>query len=68
VLAANLNAALRGLPLQRYRPQRQSLALLATGDGGALLDWHGYSAGGRFYGRWKDYLDRGFIQRHRLYG
>jgi NADH dehydrogenase FAD-containing subunit len=66
VLATNLNAALRGLPLKRYRPQRQSLALLATGDGGALLDWHGYSAGGQFYGRWKDYLDRGFIQRHSL--
>jgi NADH dehydrogenase FAD-containing subunit len=66
VLAANLNAALRGLPLQRYRPQRQSLALLATGDGGALLDWHGYSADGQLYGRWKDFLDKGFIQRHRL--
>jgi NADH dehydrogenase FAD-containing subunit len=66
VLAANLNAALRGLPLRRYRPQRQSLALLATGDGGALLDWHGYSAGGQLFGRWKDYLDQGFIQRHRL--
>lgn len=66
VLANNLSAALRGLPLKRYRPQRQSLALLATGDGGALLDWHGHSAGGRFYGRWKDFLDKGFIQRHRL--
>ncbi|MDO9624772.1 MAG: FAD-dependent oxidoreductase [Pseudomonas sp.] len=68
VLAANLNAALRGLPLRHYRPQRQSLALLATGDGGALLSWRDYSAGGRLFGRWKDYLDRGFIQRHRLCG
>lgn len=66
VLADNLNAALRGLPLRRYRPQREGLTLLASGDGGALLDWHGYSAGGQFYGRWKDYLDRGFIQRHRF--
>jgi NADH dehydrogenase FAD-containing subunit len=66
VLAANLSAVLRGLPLKRYRPQKQSLALLATGDGGALLDWHGHSAGGQFYGRWKDFLDKGFIQRHRL--
>ena len=66
ILAANLNAVLRGLPLKRYRPQPQSLALLATGDGGALMDWHGYSAGGRLFGRWKDYLDRGFIQRHRM--
>jgi NADH dehydrogenase FAD-containing subunit len=68
VLAANLNAVLRGLPLRDYRPQRQSLALLATGDGGALLSWRDCSAGGRLFGRWKDYLDRGFIQRHRLSG
>lgn len=66
VLAANLAAALRGLPLRRYRPQRQSLALLATGDGGALLDWYGHSAGGQLLGRWKDYLDRSFIRRHSL--
>jgi len=64
VLAANLSAALRGLPLKGYRPQRHSLALLATGDGGALLDWHGHSAGGQFYGRYKDWLDKGFIRRH----
>ncbi|MDT4852433.1 pyridine nucleotide-disulfide oxidoreductase family protein [compost metagenome] len=68
VLAANLNAVLRGLPLRAYRAQRQSLALLATGDGGALLGWREWSAGGQFYGRWKDYLDRGFIRRHRLSG
>ncbi|WP_372876190.1 FAD-dependent oxidoreductase [Pseudomonas sp.] len=68
VLAANLNAALRGLALRNYRAQRQSLALLATGDGGALLSWRDYSAGGRLFGRWKDYLDHGFIQRHRLSG
>lgn len=68
VLAANLNAALRRLSLRSYRPQQQSLALLATGDGGALLGWHDLSAGGRLFGRWKDYLDQGFIQRHQWVG
>ncbi|WPC05016.1 FAD-dependent oxidoreductase [Pseudomonas benzenivorans] len=68
VLAANLAAALRGQPLRPYRPQRHSLALLATGDGGALLGWRQWSAGGRFCGRWKDYLDQGFIRRHSLPG
>ncbi|MEX6502044.1 FAD-dependent oxidoreductase [Pseudomonas zhanjiangensis] len=68
VLAANLGALLRDLPLRHYRPQRHALALLATGDGGALLGWRQWSAGGRLCGRWKDYLDRGFIQRHRLCG
>lgn len=66
VLARNLSALLRGLPLQAYRPQRHSLALLATGDGGALLGWRQWSAGGQFCGRWKDHLDLGFIRRHRL--
>ena len=68
VLAANLNAALRRLSLRPYHPQRQSLALLATGDGGALFSWRDLSAGGRLFGRWKDYLDQGFIHRHRLVG
>jgi NADH dehydrogenase FAD-containing subunit len=68
VLAANLQAALQGRPLRQYRPQRHSLALLATGDGGALLAWHDWSAGGQFYGRCKDWLDQRFIQRHRLVG
>ncbi len=66
VLAANLAAALGGLPLRPYRPQRRSLALLATGDGGALLGWGPFSAGGHWCGRWKDYLDQGFVRRHRL--
>lgn len=68
VLAANLQAALQGRPLRQYHPQRSSLALLATGDGGALLGWRQWSAGGQFYGRCKDWLDRRFIQRHRLPG
>jgi len=66
VLAFNLQAALRGQPLKAYRPQRHTLALLATGDGGALMDWYGHSAGGQWLGRWKDLLDKGFIRRHRF--
>ncbi|WP_286975513.1 FAD-dependent oxidoreductase [Pseudomonas sp.] len=68
VLANNLAAVLHGTPLRRYRPQRQSLALLATGDGGALLGWRNWSAGGQIFGRWKDYLDYGFIRRHQWQG
>ncbi|WP_339515309.1 FAD-dependent oxidoreductase [Pseudomonas sp. RL_15y_Pfl2_60] len=68
VLASNLMAALHQQPLKNYRPQKQSLALLATGDGGALLAWRGISAGGQVYGRWKDYLDQSFIRRHRFSG
>ncbi|MCJ8169382.1 FAD-dependent oxidoreductase [Atopomonas sediminilitoris] len=65
VLAANLAASLQDKPLQRYKPQAQTLALLADGSGGALLSWHGLSASGRWVGWWKHWLDQRFMQRHR---
>lgn len=65
-LATNLAAALQQRPLQRYRAPRQSLLLLATGDGGALLDWRGWSAGGRLCGWWRELRDRQFMLRHQL--
>ncbi len=67
VLAHNLKAALQGTTLQRYQPQPQALALLATGDGGALLSYGRWGAGGKLFGWWKDRLDLGFMQRQRLH-
>lgn len=64
VLAANLNAALAGQPLSSFHPQRRTLALLADGQGGALLSWSGMTAEGTWLGWWKDRLDRSFISRH----
>lgn len=66
VLAGNLAAALQDQPLQRYRAPRHGLTLLATGNGGALLGWWGWNADGLFCGRCKDWLDRRFVQRHRV--
>ena len=68
VLAANLSASLKDKPLQAYKPQAQSLALLSDGSGGALLSWHGLSASGRWVGWWKHWLDQRFMQRHRIAG
>ncbi|MNF27086.1 NADH dehydrogenase-like protein YjlD [compost metagenome] len=65
-LAANLSAVLQERPLARYRPPRQRALLVATGDGGALLDWNGWSAGGRLCGWWRDLRDRQFILRHQI--
>ena len=64
LLAANLAAALASQPLQKYQPQRQALALLADGQGGALLSWAGLTAEGKWLGRWKDRLDRRFMALH----
>lgn len=63
VLAHNLRAALAGGALRRYRPQRQFLALLATGDGRAIATRGPFSASGAWAWQWKDHIDRGFIGR-----
>jgi hypothetical protein len=52
-------------PLRGYHPQSRALALLASGDGGALASWAGLTGEGKLFGWWKDRLDRSFMQRHR---
>lgn len=63
VLAHNLRAALTGAPLQAYRPQRQFLTLLATGDGRAIASRGPFGAAGAWAWRWKDRIDRRFMNR-----
>jgi len=66
ILAANIPALIQGAALQPYRPQSNALALLSTADGRALMSYGPLSAGGKLIGKWKDHLDVGFMQRHRL--
>ncbi|WP_022964485.1 FAD-dependent oxidoreductase [Halopseudomonas pelagia] len=65
-LADNILGQLQGTALRHYQPQRQALALLATADGGALMSYGRWVASGRLMGWWKDRLDIGFMQRHRI--
>jgi selenide,water dikinase len=67
VLAANLERALQGQPLQTWRPQRRALQLL--GDGGvqgpprAVALWGPLALGpSRWLWRWKDRIDRRFMR------
>lgn len=62
VLAKNLQAALGGMPLYPYHPQSRALALLATGDGGAIASYGPLAFSGHWVGRWKDRLDLGFVK------
>jgi pyridine nucleotide-disulfide oxidoreductase family protein len=67
VLASNLRAALR-VPaaageLRVHRPQRHFLALLATGDGRAIASRGSFGAEGAWAWRWKDRIDRRFLQQ-----
>lgn len=63
VLANNLYAALDQAPCQPFMPRTRSLYLLSCSDGYAIASWGKLSASGRWVWRWKDAIDRRFIQR-----
>lgn len=63
-LAANLRAALAGVALVRYRPQRRALYLLSLGEQRAIAAWGPLVAEGAWVWRWKDRIDRAFIARY----
>ena len=62
LLAANIAAFLRGLPLKQWT-DRQRLYIINTADGGAVAGWGEWSASGRWVWRWKKYLDQKFMNR-----
>jgi pyridine nucleotide-disulfide oxidoreductase family protein len=61
ILWRNLQAAFAGRPLSDYRPQRDFLRLVATGDGRAILDYRGLALHARWCWRQKDRIDGRFI-------
>jgi selenide, water dikinase len=62
-LAHNLRNALIGQPLKSYTPQSRALALISTGDPCAVASWGPVGFSGRWVWRWKDRIDRRFIER-----
>lgn len=62
-LADNLRRAVRGEPLHPYRPQRHWLALVSTGDRHAVASRGPIGFAGDWVWRWKDGIDRRFMQR-----
>lgn len=64
VLAANLRATLKGAALRAYRPQRDALYIVSTGERYAVLARNGLTAAGTWAWRFKDHLDRRFIARY----
>lgn len=65
-LHENLRRALRGEPLVEYRPQPRALALISAGDRYAVASYGPLAFGGRWVWRWKDRIDRTFMQRYRI--
>ncbi|MCB9732843.1 MAG: selenide, water dikinase SelD [Deltaproteobacteria bacterium] len=66
VLAHNLAARAAGRPLLTWRPQRDFLTLLNLGDGAAVASKWGLVAAGPAMMRWKDRIDRRFVERFRV--
>jgi selenide,water dikinase len=64
-LAGNLAAALAGAPLVPYRPQREALALVTTGERYAVASRGRMMVRGAWVWRWKDWIDRRFMARYR---
>jgi selenide, water dikinase len=65
VLFDNLCAALSGGDLRPYRPQRDYLKLVSLGGQKALAEKWGTARTGRLLWRWKDRIDRAFMDRLR---
>lgn len=67
VLAHNLEAACRDPQaprgLRAYKPQRRFLSLVSLGDKVAIADRGFLGATGAWVWRWKDHIDREFMQR-----
>ncbi|MBL8397973.1 MAG: FAD-dependent oxidoreductase [Candidatus Accumulibacter sp.] len=63
-LAENLRRTIRRQPLVDYRPQRRWLALISTGDRHAVASRGAWCARGRLLWRWKDWIDRRFIDKY----
>lgn len=63
LLADNLRRTLTGQPLRPFRPQRDALYLVSTGDRRAIGTRNGMTFGGAWAWRWKDWIDRRFMRR-----
>ncbi len=62
-LTENLRRAVEGTALRPYHPQKAWLALISTGDKCAVASrgWIGFR--GEWVWRWKDWIDRRFMQK-----
>ena len=63
ILYHNLRAALSGGTMRKFHPQRDYLKLISTGGKGAVADKFGLRLDGAWLWRWKDRIDRAFMDK-----
>lgn len=66
VMADNLRRFALGQALKNYRPQTNFLGLISTGDQYAVASWSKLSAQGRWLWKWKDWIDRQFMDQYNV--
>src|SRR5262249_38232484 len=62
-LAGNLRRLMAGRPLVKYKPQREALYLISTGERYALGARNGFTFEGAWVWRLKDFIDRRFMTK-----
>ena len=62
-LARNLRHALLAEQQEMYTPQTRALALISSGDPYAVASWGEFGFAGKWVWRWKDKIDRRFVER-----
>jgi selenide,water dikinase len=62
-LAENIRRVLHGSEPISYRPQRQALYLVTTGEKAAIGSRNGLTFAGKWVWRWKDWIDRRFMRK-----
>jgi len=65
-LAANLRQALASMSLIPYVPQPTALALISAGDKYAVASYGRIAFEGAWVWRWKDFIDRRFMNRYHI--
>ena len=63
ILHYNLRAALSGNTRKTWRPQKNYLKLISLGGQSAIAEKFGFTLKGPLIWRWKDWIDRAFINR-----
>ncbi len=64
ILQDNLRRQMSGRATRPFRPQKQTLALISTGDQNAIASYGKFATTGPWVWRWKDWIDRRWMKKY----